>query len=61
VESRPLLRAAAGTFDALGATPWAERARAELRATGESRRKPVDAFDALTPQEQQIAGSRPTG
>ena len=54
-ESRPLLRAAAATFDALGATPWAERARAELRATGESRRKPIDAIDALTPQEQQIA------
>jgi DNA-binding CsgD family transcriptional regulator len=56
VESRPLLRAAAGTFDALGAVPWAERARAELRATGESRRKPIAAMDALTPQEQQIAG-----
>ncbi|MEV4176281.1 AAA family ATPase [Nonomuraea sp. NPDC049709] len=54
-ESRPLLRAAAATFDALGAAPWAERARAELRATGESRRKPIDAIDALTPQEQQIA------
>ncbi|MFI0352546.1 AAA family ATPase [Actinomadura sp. 9N407] len=54
-ESRPLLRAAAATFDVLGATPWAERARAELRATGESRRKPIDALDALTPQEQQIA------
>ncbi|MGR6916751.1 AAA family ATPase [[Actinomadura] parvosata] len=54
-ESRPLLRAAAAAFDALGAAPWAERARAELRATGESRRKPIDAIDALTPQEQQIA------
>ncbi|WP_187414295.1 AAA family ATPase [Nonomuraea sp. PA05] len=54
-ESRPLLRAAAAAFDALGATPWAERARTELRATGESRRKPIDAIDALTPQEQQIA------
>ncbi|MEV6966549.1 AAA family ATPase [Hamadaea sp. NPDC051192] len=54
-ESRPLLRAAAATFDALGATPWAERARSELRATGESRRKPIDAIDSLTPQEQQIA------
>ncbi|SNT55694.1 DNA-binding response regulator, NarL/FixJ family, contains REC and HTH domains [Streptosporangium subroseum] len=54
-ESRPLLRAAAATFDALGAAPWAERARAELRATGESRRKPIDAIDVLTPQEQQIA------
>jgi DNA-binding CsgD family transcriptional regulator len=55
MECRPLLRAAASTFDALGATPWANRARAELRATGETRRKPSDALAALTPQEQQIA------
>ncbi|GAA2554582.1 LuxR family transcriptional regulator [Winogradskya consettensis] len=54
-ESRPLLRAAADTFDSLGATPWADRARAELRATGETRRKPMDALAVLTPQEQQIA------
>ncbi|GIE75055.1 LuxR family transcriptional regulator [Actinoplanes philippinensis] len=53
-ESRPLLRAAADTFDALGAAPWADRARAELRATGEARRGPAGAIDALTPQEQQI-------
>ncbi|MBG0563776.1 ATP-binding protein [Actinoplanes aureus] len=54
-ESRPLLRSAAATFDALGAAPWAERARAELRASGESLRRPVDAAGALTLQEQQIA------
>jgi DNA-binding CsgD family transcriptional regulator len=54
-DSRPLLRAAAGTFDALGATPWAERARQELRASGESLRAPDDAIGRLTPQEQQIA------
>ncbi|MFC8850879.1 MULTISPECIES: helix-turn-helix transcriptional regulator [unclassified Micromonospora] len=54
-ESRPPLRAAAATFDALGATPWADRARSELRATGETRRRPLDALTALTPQEQQIA------
>ncbi|MEV4622290.1 AAA family ATPase [Asanoa sp. NPDC049573] len=53
-ESRPLLRAAATTFDGLGTTPWADRARAELRATGETRRKPLDALATLTPQEQQI-------
>ncbi|GAB3840350.1 hypothetical protein GCM10027610_047810 [Dactylosporangium cerinum] len=39
-ESRPLLRSAAATFDALGAVPWADRARAELRASGESLRRP---------------------
>ena len=53
--SRPLLRAAVSTFDALGAAPWADRARSELRATGETRRKPIDALGVLTPQEQQIA------
>ncbi|AGZ41192.1 helix-turn-helix transcriptional regulator [Actinoplanes friuliensis] len=54
-ESRPVLRAAAASFDALGVTPWADRARAELRATGETRRKPLDAIDELTPQERHIA------
>ncbi|MEV6815598.1 AAA family ATPase [Micromonospora sp. NPDC051296] len=52
-ESRPLLRAAAATFDALGATAWADRSRAELRASGESLRRPGTA--GLTPQETQIA------
>ncbi|WP_343984511.1 AAA family ATPase [Pseudonocardia aurantiaca] len=55
-ESRPLLRAARDTFDALGLVPWGERARQELRASGEtSRRRPVDVGDRLTPQELQIA------
>ena len=34
-ESRPYLRAARETFDALGIVPWSERARDELRAAGE--------------------------
>ena len=44
------------TFDRLGAEPWARRARRELRATGRTRRRPLDP-DAplLTPQELQIA------
>jgi DNA-binding CsgD family transcriptional regulator len=54
-DSRPLLRAAAAAFDALGATAWADRSRAELRASGETLRKPVDAAQGLTPQETQIA------
>jgi DNA-binding CsgD family transcriptional regulator len=54
-DSRPLLRAAAATFDALGATAWADRSRAELRASGETLRRPVDAAQSLTPQEMQIA------
>ncbi|GAA2480304.1 ATP-binding protein [Winogradskya humida] len=54
-DSREPLRAAASTFDALGATPWAERAREELRASGETVRRNADPADLLTPQEQQIA------
>jgi DNA-binding NarL/FixJ family response regulator len=35
---------------------WGERARQELRASGEtSRRRTPDAWDELTPQELQIA------
>ena len=33
-EARPLLTAALDTFERLGARPWADRARAELTATG---------------------------
>ncbi|MGB3440590.1 MAG: AAA family ATPase [Actinophytocola sp.] len=55
-ESREHLRTARDTFDALGILPWAERARRELRASGEtSRRRVPDARDQLTPQELQIA------
>ena len=55
-ESRGHLRAARDTFDALGTIPWSERARQELRASGEtSRRRTPDARDQLTPQELQIA------
>jgi DNA-binding CsgD family transcriptional regulator len=55
-ESREHLRAGRDTFDALGIIPWAERARRELRASGEtSRRRIPDARDQLTPQELQIA------
>lgn len=56
VESRDHLRVARDTFDALGAIPWGERARRELRAAGEvSRRRDPDARDQLTPHELQIA------
>jgi DNA-binding CsgD family transcriptional regulator len=43
-------------FERLGAEPWADRARGELRASGESttRRDPADQ-EHLTPQELQIA------
>lgn len=55
-ESRGALRAARDTFDALGCAPWSERARRELRASGErSRRRVPEARDELTAQELQIA------
>ncbi|WP_330230448.1 AAA family ATPase [Nocardia sp. NBC_00508] len=55
-EAREPLRAARDTFDALGADPWAEAARNELRAAGEgSTRRALNARDQLTPQELQIA------
>jgi DNA-binding CsgD family transcriptional regulator len=55
-ESRDYLREARDGFERLGAQPWAERAREELRAAGERSNLPVaDAWDALSPQEMQIA------
>jgi DNA-binding NarL/FixJ family response regulator len=55
-ESRAPLRTARDAFDALGAVPWAERARQELRASGErSSRRAPEGRDRLTPQELQIA------
>lgn len=55
-ESRAPLRAARDIFDALGAQPWAERARGELRASGErSQRAEPELVDELTPQERHIA------
>lgn len=56
VDSREHLRAALATFEALGARPWADRAREELRASGEaSRRREESSTSALTPQELQVA------
>jgi DNA-binding NarL/FixJ family response regulator len=55
-ESRAPLRAARDTFDALGADPWAGRARQELRAAGERSGQPARrALDVLAPQGLQIA------
>jgi DNA-binding CsgD family transcriptional regulator len=56
VLAREQLRAAADTFERLDARPWADRARAELAATGETvRRRDPSTIDELTPQELQIA------
>jgi DNA-binding CsgD family transcriptional regulator len=55
-DARIQLRAALERFEALGAVPWADRAAAELRATGETARKrDASTLDQLTPQELQIA------
>jgi DNA-binding CsgD family transcriptional regulator len=55
-EARDHLRAALETFESLAVAPWAERARAELRASGETARKrDPSALSQLTPQELQIA------
>jgi ATP/maltotriose-dependent transcriptional regulator MalT len=54
-ESRGPLRAARDAFDALGAIPWAERARQELRAAGgQSQQRQPSALEQLSPQELQI-------
>jgi DNA-binding CsgD family transcriptional regulator len=56
VDARTHLRAALQTFDDLSAVPWAERARQELRASGETARKRDPSTAAsLTPQELQVA------
>jgi DNA-binding CsgD family transcriptional regulator len=54
-EARKRLRSALATFDRLGAAPWAERARVELGATGERRRRGQARQWELTPQEMQVA------
>jgi DNA-binding CsgD family transcriptional regulator len=55
-DARAQLRDALGIFEGLGAVLWAERARGELRATGESARKrDASTVDDLTPQELRIA------
>jgi DNA-binding CsgD family transcriptional regulator/tetratricopeptide (TPR) repeat protein len=62
VDSRVPLRAARETFDAIGAPGWADRARQELRASGEtSRTRAPDSRDRLTAQELQIAQMAATG
>jgi len=56
VLARDQLRAAVETFERLDAQPWAEQARTELAATGETvRRRDPSTVDELTPQELQIA------
>jgi DNA-binding CsgD family transcriptional regulator len=56
VDARAQLKAAYDAFDAMGAHGFAERARRELLATGETvRKRTIETRDELTPQEAQIA------
>jgi DNA-binding CsgD family transcriptional regulator len=59
VAARPLLGAALDVFERLGARPWTERARAELRAAGvtpgSAPSTSLDALAELTAQQLQIA------
>lgn len=55
-EAHRHLASAAGTFARLGAEPWAERARAELRAAGGRTPAPAErSLRALSAQELRIA------
>ncbi|RPE46528.1 regulatory LuxR family protein [Streptomyces sp. Ag109_O5-1] len=60
--ARKQLRAAYESFDAFGAVPYAERARIELLATGETARRRTEEtrFD-LTPRERQVASMAASG
>jgi DNA-binding CsgD family transcriptional regulator len=56
LDARKQLRTAHGLLEAMGVEAFAERARRELRATGETARKrTVQTSDALTAQEALIA------
>src|SRR5262245_41213575 len=61
-DSRAPLRGALHGFERSGARWWAERARSELRATGESVAAPAEPGGAqLTPQELQVVRLAATG
>jgi DNA-binding CsgD family transcriptional regulator len=56
VEAREALRTAFDMFGRIGAEAFAERARRELQATGETvRKRTVETRDVLTAQEAQVA------
>jgi DNA-binding CsgD family transcriptional regulator len=56
VDAREQLRTAHSMLDAIGMEAFAERARRELLATGETvRKRTIETLDELTPQEARIA------
>ena len=61
VDAREQLRAAHDTFDGIGAEAFADRARRELLATGETVRRRIDETrDVLTPRKLRSPGSHGT-
>ena len=63
-EARTVLGSAVERFEQTGALPWAERARAELRAAGgkvADTTSPPGAVSLLTPQELQVVRLAATG
>ena len=54
-DARAALEVAADGFDHLGATPWAQRARAELRAAGSSLKQALGENAPLSAQQRRIA------
>jgi DNA-binding CsgD family transcriptional regulator len=62
VDARTELRLAYGTFTSMGVGAFAERARRELLATGETvRKRTVETFDELTPQEDAVSSLAGSG
>ena len=56
LDAREHLRTALEAFSSMGMEAFARRAERELLATGErARKRTVDTFDQLTPQEEQVA------
>ena len=60
-EARAALEFAAETCDRVGARPWADRARGELRAAGASAKKSLGDAETLSAQERRIADLAATG
>ncbi len=61
VEARVLLRDAANGFTTLGARPWLDRARDELRASGATLRTRAAPDDTLTASERRVATAAADG
>jgi DNA-binding CsgD family transcriptional regulator len=62
IDARAHLRAALHVFEQVGATDWEDRARRELRASGETAGHAAsNGLDTLTPQEAQVVQFVRTG